>query len=97
MDMALNLISLGEESCRKTLKHFFSHYVCVGELSFRREKCRKCYLHTQSVSKPFIQGSSILGFSVLVTKVVPQLNYRIFRGKKCGFSYKGGGLQRALR
>lgn len=67
--------------------------MCVGELSFsmniwEREKCRKCYVHTQGVSKPFIQGSSILGFSILVTRVVPQLNYKIFRGKIGDFHIK---------
>lgn len=66
--------------------------MCVGELSLSvnisgREKCGKC-LHTQSVSKPFFKGFSILGFSILVTRVVLQLNYRIFRGKIAGFHIK---------
>lgn len=74
-------------------KNIQSHYVCLGELSFSvnvwgREKCRKYYLHTQSISKPFIQGSSILGISILVTTAVLQLNYRIFRGKIVDFHTK---------
>lgn len=67
--------------------------MCVGELSLSvnilgREKCGKCCLHTQSVSKPFFKVFSILGFSILVTRVVLQLNYRIFRGKIVCFHIK---------
>jgi len=64
-------------------------YVCVSYLlvqtSEGREKCRKCYVHTQSISKQWMLDigffhSALLSIGILATRVVLQLNYEIFRG-----------------